>query len=65
MIATIDDIHICSGSDDGIVRIWNLTTGQCVNKLYHSEVDVTGMDLSDANLTPELRKMLRQNGATV
>lgn len=56
MIATIDDIHICSGSDDGIVRIWNLTTGQCINKLYHSEVNVTGMDLSDANLTPDLKK---------
>ena len=51
-----------SGSEDGIVRVWDNKLNP-IKKYYHSEVDVTGMHLDEADPTDEVGRMLWQNGA--
>ena len=63
--AVLPDGRVLSGSNDGTLRVWDPDTGACLDVLEGTEVDVSRMDLSRAELTPELAKLLRQNGARV
>lgn len=61
-----------SGSSDGTIRIWKINTkkrlfsgGECLDTIRLLEVDVSGMNLSEAILEPEFTRALWQNGATL
>ena len=61
-----------SGSSDGTIRIWKINTtkrlfcgGECLDTIQLLEVDVSGMNLSEAILEPEFTRALWQNGATL
>ena len=60
------DGRCVSGSDDRTLQVWDLHTGECLDVWRSMEVDVSGMDFSEADLaTPLLSKTLRQNRARV
>lgn len=55
---------IClTGSEDGTIRKWNLKTGECINTITVSEIDVSQMDFRLAKMDKQLTKLLWQNGA--
>lgn len=67
-VEVLSDKLCISGSDDGTLRIWNYTTGECVDILRKAEVDVSHMNFSETVFDPldsSLTRMLWQNGATL
>ncbi len=64
-VAALSDGRCISGSDDGTLRIWDPDTGKCLNIITPMDIDVRGMDFSQAILLPDLAKQLYQNGAKV
>lgn len=65
-VALTGDRQCVSGLEDGILRVWDIHTVECLDVLRSTEVDVSGMDFSEAVLaTPELARTLWQNRAKV
>lgn len=53
------------GSLGRTLRLWSADTGKCLAIIPVSEMDLTGMNLSQADYPPELAEMLYYNGAKV
>ncbi|QUA52182.1 hypothetical protein [Aristaeella lactis] len=49
-----------SGSENGFLRVWDICTGKCVNKLDY--LNLRGMNISRAQLDTELKMVLHANG---
>jgi WD40 repeat protein len=56
---------VASGSRDGALRVWDPSTGECLDVLETTEVDVSHMDFSDAILTEDVARLLWHGRATI
>ena len=63
--AVLPDGRVASGSEDGSLRLWDPATGVCLGVLEAAELPVAGKDLSRAQLTPDLARLLYQNRARI
>ena len=64
-LALTSDGLCVSGSVDSTLRIWDIHAGQRLDVLRSTEIDVSAMNFSKANLSPDLARALWQNGATL
>ena len=64
-VAILSNSTCVSGSDDGTLRIWDLKLGKCMDVIDVTEVNVQGMDVSQAILKSDLAKLLWHNGAAI
>lgn len=64
-VSVFPDGRVITGSDDGIMRIWNPDTGECLDTLEVTEIDVSQMDFSEANMDDNIAKLLWRNHAKV
>ena len=62
-VTFLPDGQVISGSDDSTLRVWKADSGELQKTIEVMEIDVSEMRFSsDADLTEDLKRLLRQNG---
>lgn len=64
-LLALSDGHIVSCSADGTIRLWDVQSEECELVLEETEIDVSHLDISFANIPNDLAELLCQNGATI
>ena len=64
-VAALPNGRVVSGSDDSTLRVWDPDCGECLDIFEATEVPVSGMDFSSAEITEDLVGLLYHNGAKI